>query len=210
MALAASRLFRWPVGLGSRRSVATTAGARQQAAPAGAPAPAGSAAAKSSSFTSDYGTDDGSRAGSARRPLLIWTPAGVAVTFAGPRPDWRKVAVGTVLGLGFWVGSLSLAGNYQRSEAPFVRNVVFMLRHDAEVHELLGGPVRAGFWYRGTFNDLKVRRARRTSTGRGCAWRRTLMQVRGWAMCPVLACEQGIAKLDFTLNGSQGMRANTA
>jgi len=90
------------------------------------------------------------------------------------------VAVGAALGLGFWVGSLSLAGNYQRSEAPFVRNVVFMLRHDAEVQELLGGPVRAGFWYRGTFNDLKVwRHARLESAGRSRR-RRTLMQARGW------------------------------
>ena len=72
--------------------------------------------------------------------------------------DWRVLVGGGAVGLALWAGGLSVAYSYQMSETPLVRNLVFMLRHDAQVHELLGDRVRAGFWYSGTFNDFKVRR----------------------------------------------------
>ena len=71
--------------------------------------------------------------------------------------DWRVLVGGGAVGLALWAGGLSVAYSYQMSETPLVRNLVFMLRHDAQVHELLGDRVRAGFWYSGTFNDFKVR-----------------------------------------------------
>jgi hypothetical protein len=67
------------------------------------------------------------------------------------------VAVGAVAGVGFWVGGLALATSYQRSETPLVRNLVFLLRHDTRVQQLLGDRVRSGFWFLGTFNEFKVR-----------------------------------------------------
>ena len=51
-----------------------------------------------------------------------------------------------------------------------MRNLVFMLRHDTEIRQLLGDNVKTGFWFHGDFREFKVRlapAAQRALTGTG-------------------------------------------